>query len=142
MLSVKYLNDSSPKNKHWYNYSVIQNSVYNFGFSSTEGNLMEKQLLNLLNRELRITEIGSGLNVEYQIISASPGTLTMEMTRLSEITDNAKYYDAISRVMDLFYHVSWSEQDCTSRHVPHVRLDGEPGAVFTLAGRADSLYST
>lgn len=35
-LSAKYLNDSSPKNSHWANYSVIQNSVYNFGFSSTE----------------------------------------------------------------------------------------------------------
>jgi hypothetical protein len=56
ILSAKYLNDSSPKNKHWANYSVTQNSVYNFGFSRTEVNLMEKQLLNLLNWELRITE--------------------------------------------------------------------------------------
>jgi hypothetical protein len=56
ILAAKYLNDSSPKNKHWANYSVIQNSVYNFGFSRTEVNLMEKQLLNLLNWDLRITE--------------------------------------------------------------------------------------
>ncbi|KAJ5681612.1 cyclin domain-containing protein [Penicillium maclennaniae] len=56
ILSAKYLNDSSPKNKHWANYSVISNSIYNFGFSRTEVNLMEKQLLNLLNWELRITE--------------------------------------------------------------------------------------
>lgn len=56
ILSAKYLNDSSPKNKHWANYSVITNDVYNFGFSRTEVNLMEKQLLFLLDWDLRITE--------------------------------------------------------------------------------------
>ncbi|KAK1771888.1 hypothetical protein QBC33DRAFT_170665 [Phialemonium atrogriseum] len=56
ILAAKYLNDSSPKNKHWANYSVISNEVYNFGFSRTEVNLMEKQLLFLLDWDLRITE--------------------------------------------------------------------------------------
>ncbi|CAK7198045.1 PHO85 cyclin-1 [Sporothrix eucalyptigena] len=56
ILSAKYLNDSSPKNKHWANYSVITTDVYNFGFSRTEVNLMEKQLLFLLDWDLRITE--------------------------------------------------------------------------------------
>ncbi|KAI0815410.1 hypothetical protein GGR55DRAFT_675027 [Xylaria sp. FL0064] len=49
ILSAKYLNDSSPKNKHWANYSHIQFDGYNFGFSCTEVNLMEKQLLFLLD---------------------------------------------------------------------------------------------
>ncbi len=56
ILSAKYLNDSSPKNKHWANYSVITNEYYSFGFSRTEVNLMEKQLLFLLDWDLRITE--------------------------------------------------------------------------------------
>jgi len=56
ILAAKYLNDSSPKNKHWANYSVISNEYLNFGFSRTEVNLMEKQLLFLLDWELRITE--------------------------------------------------------------------------------------
>jgi hypothetical protein len=56
ILAAKYLNDSSPKNKHWASYSVIQTEVYNFGFSRTEVNLMEKQLLSLLDWDLRITE--------------------------------------------------------------------------------------
>ncbi|CAK7210080.1 PHO85 cyclin-1 [Sporothrix curviconia] len=56
ILSAKYLNDSSPKNKHWANYSVITTDIYNFGFSRTEVNLMEKQLLFLLDWDLRITE--------------------------------------------------------------------------------------
>ncbi|KAI0429070.1 hypothetical protein F5Y09DRAFT_270867 [Xylaria sp. FL1042] len=56
ILSAKYLNDSSPKNKHWANYSHIQFDGYSFGFSRTEVNLMEKQLLFLLDWDLRITE--------------------------------------------------------------------------------------
>ncbi|KAK4111481.1 hypothetical protein N656DRAFT_711818, partial [Canariomyces notabilis] len=52
ILSAKYLNDSSPKNKHWANYSVM----YGFGFNRTEVNLMEKQLLFLLDWDLRITK--------------------------------------------------------------------------------------
>ncbi|KAI0973409.1 hypothetical protein F4678DRAFT_26388 [Xylaria arbuscula] len=56
ILSAKYLNDSSPKNKHWANYSHIQCDGYSFGFSRTEVNLMEKQLLFLLDWDLRINE--------------------------------------------------------------------------------------
>ncbi|KAH6640394.1 hypothetical protein F5144DRAFT_92175 [Chaetomium tenue] len=56
ILSAKYLNDCSPKNKHWANYSVVSTAAYNFGFSRTEVNLMEKQLLFLLDWDLRITE--------------------------------------------------------------------------------------
>ncbi|KAK4212758.1 cyclin-U4-1 [Rhypophila decipiens] len=55
ILAAKYLNDSSPKNKHWANYSVISSNAYTFGFSRTEVNLMEKQLLFLMDWDLRIT---------------------------------------------------------------------------------------
>ena len=57
ILAAKYLNDSSPKNKHWATYScVTAASGAAFGFSRTEVNLMEKQLLFLLDWDLRITE--------------------------------------------------------------------------------------
>ncbi|AEO58728.1 hypothetical protein MYCTH_2306242 [Thermothelomyces thermophilus ATCC 42464] len=56
ILAAKYLNDSSPKNKHWAHYSVVSTKDYIFGFSRTEVNLMEKQLLHLLDWDLRITE--------------------------------------------------------------------------------------
>lgn len=56
ILAAKYLNDSSPKNKHWARYSIVSTHAYNFGFSRTEVNLMEKQLLFLLDWDLRITE--------------------------------------------------------------------------------------
>ena len=48
IVSAKYLNDSSPKNKHWCRYAQM--------FSQAEVNLMEKQLLYLLDYDLGITE--------------------------------------------------------------------------------------
>ncbi|KAI2472822.1 cyclin [Annulohypoxylon bovei var. microspora] len=56
ILAAKYLNDSSPKNKHWATYSHMSHDGLSFGFSRTEVNLMEKQLLFLLEWELRIGE--------------------------------------------------------------------------------------
>ncbi|CDZ98213.1 Cyclin [Phaffia rhodozyma] len=46
--AAKYLNDSSPKNKHWCRYAAL--------FSLPEVTLMEKQLLYLLDYDLRVTE--------------------------------------------------------------------------------------
>ncbi|KAJ9666668.1 PHO85 cyclin-1 [Coniosporium apollinis] len=53
ILAAKNLNDSSPKNKHWARYTAVR-GYENFGFSITEVNLMEKQLLFLLDWDLRI----------------------------------------------------------------------------------------
>jgi G1/S-specific cyclin PLC1 len=55
ILSAKFLNDSSPKNKHWAEYSNVR-GFEPFGFSRTEVNLMEKQLLFLLDWDLNISE--------------------------------------------------------------------------------------
>ncbi len=48
IVAAKYLNDSSPKNKHWCRYAQM--------FSQQEINLMEKQLLFLLDYDLAIAE--------------------------------------------------------------------------------------
>lgn len=48
ILAAKYLNDSSPKSKHWCKYAQL--------FSLAEVSLMEKQLLFLLDYDLRIEE--------------------------------------------------------------------------------------
>lgn len=48
IVAAKYLNDSSPKNKHWAIYANL--------FDINEINLMEKQLLFLLDYELRFDE--------------------------------------------------------------------------------------
>ena len=85
---------------------------------------------------------GRGLVVEDTVVSASPGTLTLELTRLSQLTGNPRYYSAVARVTDLFYRgqnrtaipglfpmwVSMSREDVTT------------GNTFTLGGCADSLY--
>jgi len=55
ILSAKFLNDSSPKNKHWSEYSNVR-GYEPFGFSRTEVNLMEKQLLSLLEWDLNVSE--------------------------------------------------------------------------------------
>ncbi|KAI2642740.1 glycoside hydrolase family 47 protein [Xylaria nigripes] len=92
--------------------------------------------------QLKGARDGEGLMVESTVVSASPGTLSLELTRLSQLTGNPKYYDAISRVMNVFYngqqvtnlpgmwptYVSMRSQDVVS------------GDRFTLAGSADSLY--
>ncbi|ODV96580.1 hypothetical protein PACTADRAFT_48414 [Pachysolen tannophilus NRRL Y-2460] len=49
ILSAKYHNDSSPKNKHWAKYT---DGI----FSEADINLMEKQLLYLMNWDLRIEQ--------------------------------------------------------------------------------------
>ena len=49
IVAAKYLNDSSPKNKHWTKYAAL--------FPLAEVTLMEKQLLYLLNFDLRISEV-------------------------------------------------------------------------------------
>jgi len=85
---------------------------------------------------------GEPLTVEHQVVSASPGTLSLELTRLSQVTGDPKYYDAVAKVMDVFYNgqngsripgmwpmfVSMATQDVTT------------GTSFTLGGCADSLY--
>jgi len=53
ILAAKNLNDSSPKNKHWARYTSVR-GFPNFSFSITEVNLMEKQMLFLLDWDLRI----------------------------------------------------------------------------------------
>ncbi|KAK4245543.1 glycoside hydrolase [Corynascus novoguineensis] len=85
---------------------------------------------------------GSGLLVEPSVVSASPGTLTLELTRLSQITGNPKYYDAITGIVDLFFR----GQNQTllpglfPMFVSMSRADVTTGRTFTLGGCADSLY--
>ncbi|KAK4183789.1 glycoside hydrolase [Podospora australis] len=83
-----------------------------------------------------------GQSAEWQVVSASPGTLTLELTRLSQITGDNKYYDAVDKLIDVFargqnktlvpglfpMYVSMQQGNVTT------------GNTFTIAGNADSLY--
>ncbi|KAG0093906.1 hypothetical protein BGZ93_008776 [Podila epicladia] len=70
IVAAKYLNDQSPKNKHWSAHSSV--------FSVGEVNLMEKQLLSLLDFDLRITEadLAASLQDFLQVQQASSASVT------------------------------------------------------------------
>ncbi|KAI8577723.1 hypothetical protein K450DRAFT_250522 [Umbelopsis ramanniana AG] len=57
IITAKYVNDTSPKNRHWARYSSV--------FSVAEVNLMEKQLLVLLDFHLSITMDEFVKNIAY-----------------------------------------------------------------------------
>lgn len=89
-----------------------------------------------------IAKQGSGLRVENQVVSASPGTITLEFSRLSQLTGDHKYYAAVSQVMDLFH------RDQNKTRLPGMwpmmvsmsQKDVVFGYQFTIGGNADSLY--
>ncbi|KAF9935431.1 hypothetical protein FBU30_000029 [Linnemannia zychae] len=74
IVAAKYLNDQSPKNKHWSAHSTV--------FSVGEVNLMEKQLLALLDFDLRITEadLASSLHDFLQQQSKTVSTISERPT--------------------------------------------------------------
>lgn len=92
--------------------------------------------------DLPRAKTGNQLFVEDSVVSASPGTLSLEMTRLSQLTGDPKYEKAAMRVMRVFHDgqnrtripglwpimVSMKTQDVVT------------GDAFTLGGSADSLY--
>ncbi|EGZ69757.1 seven-hairpin glycosidase [Neurospora tetrasperma FGSC 2509] len=105
--------------------------------------LSQREFL-LIKAKERAKEGKEGLEVEESVVSASPGTLTLEMTRLAQVTGDMKYYDAAARVMDVFergqnrtkipglwpVYVSMARQDVVTS-----------GNQFGVAGGADSFMS-
>ncbi|KAG0210840.1 hypothetical protein BGX33_004649 [Mortierella sp. NVP41] len=82
IVAAKYLNDQSPKNKHWSAHSSV--------FSVGEVNLMEKQLLSLLDFDLRITEadLASSLQ-EFMHIQATSSSTPSSSAHTSNATSEA-----------------------------------------------------
>ncbi|GAB1317448.1 hypothetical protein MFIFM68171_07658 [Madurella fahalii] len=84
----------------------------------------------------------AGLVPEPSVVSASPGTLGLEMTRLAQITGDAKFFDAVERVMEVF------EKGQGETRIPGLwpvyvsmeAMDVVNGTAFGIAGGADSLY--
>jgi len=114
ILAAKNLNDSSPKNKHWARYTAVR-GYDNFGFSLTEVNLMEKQLLGLLDWDLRVTENDLYFHLDpflapiraWQARQAEKQRVRQEMAALEQqrqmelaeqqrrvATEAARYYDS------------------------------------------------
>ncbi|KAK1066726.1 cytosolic thiouridylase subunit Ctu1 [Friedmanniomyces endolithicus] len=142
ILAAKNLNDSSPKNKHWARYTAV--SGYDtFGFSLTEVNLMEKQLLGLLDWDLNIAEVDLYFHFEpflapirdWQAHHAEKQRLRDDMAALEQqrqveivieqqrcaAIDTAKYYEAPRSYADqyayrpTYYTTSTSSSNGSSR---------------------------
>jgi mannosyl-oligosaccharide alpha-1,2-mannosidase len=76
------------------------------------------------------------------ILVSEIGSLTLEFTRLSQITGDIRYYDAVQRIMDIFE----VQQDKTKLPgmwpvvVNAKDADFTAYGGFTIGGMADSLY--
>ncbi|KAF9945024.1 hypothetical protein BGZ70_004122 [Mortierella alpina] len=86
IVAAKYLNDQSPKNKHWSAHSSV--------FSVGEVNLMEKQLLSLLDFDLRITEsdLASSLQDFMQLQTATATAGASSSSVATPASENAARY--------------------------------------------------
>lgn len=87
ILAAKDLNDSSPKNKHWARYSCVK-GYDGFGFSITEVNLMEKQLLFLLDWDLRITNEDLVIHFEPFLAPIRQRNEQVELTRMKHAREH------------------------------------------------------
>lgn len=79
--AAKYLNDSSPKNKHWQRYCTY--------FSLPEVNLMEKQLLYLLDYNLRAEECEMVAGLQQFIKRKERDAVIPEVRRMVEERKNS-----------------------------------------------------
>lgn len=86
ILAAKNLNDSSPKNKHWARYTTVR-GYPTFGFSITEVNLMEKQMLFLLDWDLRIRNEDLYLHLEPFLAPIRQHQMLQEQYRQQQILE-------------------------------------------------------
>ncbi|KAH7169969.1 endoplasmic reticulum mannosyl-oligosaccharide 1,2-alpha-mannosidase [Dactylonectria macrodidyma] len=92
--------------------------------------------------DFKLAGSGEGLIVEDWVVIASPGSLSMEMTHLSQLTGDMKYYDAISAVMRVFH-----DQQSQTRlpglwpmWVSMKQPDVKEREGFTMGGGSDSAH--
>jgi mannosyl-oligosaccharide alpha-1,2-mannosidase len=92
--------------------------------------------------DFKTAKMGGAQAIEHIVVSASPGSLSLELTRLSQLTGDPKYYDVVARLMKLFA----DHQDKTKipglwpMWISMSKPDLDSGTQFTLGGSADSLY--
>lgn len=151
ILAAKNLNDSSPKNKHWARYSCVS-GFPGFGFSVTEVNLMEKQLLFLLDWDLRI--INADLFAHFEpFLSPIRGT----QQRLAEDEDVARrvrqrekeiikqQYRELSNLQDLQRRHQLAIANYEASHAQtytHRHVASKSQTQAQLRGLASSTYSS
>ncbi|KAG8157852.1 hypothetical protein KVR01_012514 [Diaporthe batatas] len=88
------------------------------------------------------SQSGKGLEVEGGVVAASPGTLLLEFTRLTQLTGDPKYYGAIAPIADLF-HAGQNQTNIPGIWPQWVSMstpDVVSGYFFSLGSGADSLF--
>lgn len=88
------------------------------------------------------SQSGQGLQVEGGVVAASPGTLLLEFTRLTQLTGDPKYYGAIAPIADLF-HEGQNQTNIPGIWPQWVSMstpDVASGSFFSLGSGADSLF--
>ena len=90
----------------------------------------------------RIAKEGEKQEASSGVLVAEIGSLTLEFTRLSQITGDMRFYDAVQRIMDVF------DQQQMQTRLPGMwgvlvnakNLDFRSDGGYTLGAMADSLY--
>ncbi|KAK4624013.1 Endoplasmic reticulum mannosyl-oligosaccharide 1,2-alpha-mannosidase [Fulvia fulva] len=88
------------------------------------------------------TALGKDQEAKSQSLVAEVGSLTLEFTRLSQLTGDPKWYDAVARITNLF------EEQQNHTKLPGLwptfvnarNADFKKDTTFTMGGMADSLY--
>ncbi|TGO38265.1 hypothetical protein BHYA_0078g00170 [Botrytis hyacinthi] len=98
--------------------------------------------LPILRWYYHVAATGAAQEAEDNVLESEIGSLTLEFTRLSQITGDPRYYDAVQRIMDIF-----DDQQPISKLPgmwPVVVNAKDKNFVeyggFTIGGMADSLY--
>ena len=85
---------------------------------------------------------GEKMEAGDNVLAAEMGSLTLELTRLSQITGDGRYYDAVQRIMDQF------DKQQMKTQLPGMwpwtlnakTLDFRSDTAYTVGAPADSLY--
>ncbi|KAG0328619.1 hypothetical protein BG000_000401, partial [Podila horticola] len=129
IVAAKYLNDQSPKNKHWSAHSQV--------FSVGEVNLMEKQLLSLLDFDLRITEADLASSLQEFMQQSAPSGLSIN-TSLASSSSTYRRYSACSPVSALSPPASAHKPVSMASMLPSPRSANIPPYNHTSANKRGS----
>lgn len=85
---------------------------------------------------------GSSQTADEWMLVAEMGSMTLEFTRLSQLTGDNRYYDAVQRIMNIF------EDQQNKTKLPGMwpitvnprKADFTESTFFTIGGMADSMY--
>lgn len=106
------------------------------GFDTPNRMPISRWKMNAAARQNLLQEAGNS------VLVAEIGSLTLEFTRLSQLSQDDRYYDAIQRIMDVFdAQQNWTNIPGLWPTVVNAKtMDFRSSSMFTIGGMADSLY--